>query len=327
MRVLVSGGSGFIGSHVVDRLIDDGHEPVIFDLTQSLYHPPTEVRTVLGDIADRDAARRAVHECDAIVHLAAVADVGEVVADPLRADRTNVHGTQVILEAARHGDVERVLYGSTVWVYGDALGEAPLAEDAALALPAHFYTATKLAGEMYCRSYSALYGTPSTILRFGIPYGPRARLAAVVPAFVSRAQEGKALTIAGDGRQTRQFVYVEDLAAGIVAALAPEAGDRTYNLVGDEQTSVREIADTVREVVAPVPIVHGPERPADAHIAYISGARAQDELGWQPPTLFHDGVRRYVDWLAETNGSPLADTAASTDGSAAAVLRQESAEL
>jgi UDP-glucose 4-epimerase len=327
VRVLVTGGSGFIGSHVVDQLISDGHEPVIFDLAQSLYHHPTQVRTVVGDIADRDAARRAVHDCDAIVHLAAVADVGDVVIDPLRADRTNVHGTQVILDAARHGEVERVLYGSTVWVYGDAVGEPPLDEDAALTLPAHLYTATKLAGEMYCRSYSALYDTPHTILRFGIPYGPRARPAAVVPSFVARAQEGKALTIAGDGRQTRQFVYVEDLAAGIVAALAPRGIDRTYNLVGDEQTSVRQIADTVRQLVRAVPIVHGPERPADAHIAHISGARAKDELGWHPPTQFLDGVARYVEWLAATNGSPLAETASSTEGRAATVLRQEPTEL
>ena len=327
MRVLVTGGSGFIGSHVVDRLRSDGHEPVIFDLAASRHHPPTEVRTILGDIADRDAARRAVHECDVIIHLAAVADVGEVVSDPFHADRTNVHGTQVILDAARHDGIERVLYGSTVWVYGDALAKPPLDEDAALVLPAHLYTATKLAGEMYCRSYSALYGASHTILRFGIPYGPRARLAAVVPSFVARAQEGKALTISGDGRQTRQFVYVEDLAAGIVAALAREAENRVYNLVGAEQTSVHEIADTVREVVAPVPIVHGPERPADAHIAQISGARARDELGWQPVTPFVDGVRRYVEWLAETSDSPLAETASMMDGTAATVLRQEPTEL
>ncbi|MBA3841304.1 MAG: NAD-dependent epimerase/dehydratase family protein [Actinobacteria bacterium] len=327
MKVLVTGGSGFIGSHVVDQLLVAGHEPVIFDFAQSVHHPPTEVKTILGDIADRDTAWRAVHGCDAIIHLAAVADVSDVVADPLRADRTNVHGTQIILDAARHGDISRVVYGSTVWVYGDSPGEQPLDEGAPLALPAHFYTATKLAGEMYCRSYTSLYGTPHTILRFGIPYGPRARPAAVVPSFVARAQEGKALTIAGDGRQTRQFVYVEDLAAGIVAGLAATGANGIYNLVGDEQTSVRQIADTIREVVKQVPLVHGPERPADVHIGYISGARAKADLGWEPQTPFLDGVRRYVDWLATTNGSPLADTASSIDGSAATVLRQESAEL
>jgi UDP-glucose 4-epimerase len=326
VRVVVTGAAGFIGSHTVDRLQALGHEPVIFDLIPSPYHAPGEVQTVLGDIADIDTARRALRKADAVIHLAAVADVSDVVAEPVRADRVNVHGTQMILEAARHAGA-RVLYGSTVWVYGNSPADGPLDEYAPLALPAHLYTATKLAGEMYCRSYDKLYGGAHTILRFGIPYGPRSRPAAVVAAFVARAQQGKALTIAGDGLQTRQFVYVEDLADGIVAALAPEAAGHIYNLVGDEATSVRTIADTIREVVAPVPIVHGPERPADVHIEHVSGARAATELGWSTSTPFPEGVRRYVDWLTVTTGSPVERAASSTSGNAAAVLRQEPSEL
>ncbi len=327
VRVLVTGGAGFIGSHVVDSLHAHGHEPVIFDLVHSPHHARSDVVTVVGDLADRDTTRRAVRGCDAVIHLAAVADVNDVVADPIRADRINVHGTQMILEAARHEHIARVVYGSTVWVYGDSPAEGILDEDSAISLPSHLYTATKIAGEMYCRSYNELYGGAHTILRFGIPYGPRARPAAVVPAFVLRAQRGEALTIAGDGRQTRQFVYVEDLADGVVAGLAPAAAGRVFNLVGEEETSVRQIADTVREIVAPVPLVHGPERPADVHIGRISGARAAAELGWTAETTFGEGVRRYVDWLAVTNGSPVASEAARMDGSAAAVLRQEPAEL
>ena len=149
-------------------------------------------------------------------------------------------------------------------------------------LPPHLYTATKLAGEMYCRSYEALYGLPTTILRFGIPYGPRARPAAVVPTFIGKAKAGEPLTIAGDGSQTRQFVYVEDLAEGMVAALAPAGAGRIYNLVGDEQVSVRQIADTVRELVADVPIEHGP-RPArrPASSARPPARGPPRELGWR----------------------------------------------
>ena len=327
MKVLVTGGAGFIGSHVVDRLIAHGHDPVIFDLNASTHHPPTEVKAVLGDIADRDTAWRAARGCEAIVHLAAVADVSDVLADPVRADRINVHGTQTILESARHAEIDRVVYGSTVWVYGNAPVEGTLDEETPLSLPAHFYTATKMAGEMYCLSYTHLYGVEHTILRFGIPYGPRARPAAVVPSFVSRAQQGKALTIAGDGRQTRQFVYVEDLAEGVVSGLQAGAANRIFNLVGSEETSVREIADTVRKLVAEVPIVHGPERPVDVRIPTISGARAVSELGWEAETTFVAGVGRYLDWLSETIGCPAWETDDSTDGSAAAVLRQESAEL
>jgi UDP-glucose 4-epimerase len=323
VKVLVTGGAGFIGSHVVDRLIAHGHDPVIFDLNASAHHPPTEVKAVLGDIADRDTAWRAARGCEAIIHLAAVADVSDVLADPVRSDRINVHGTQTILEAARHNEIERVVYGSTVWVYGNAPVEGVLDEESPLSLPAHFYTATKMAGEMYCRSYTHLYGLEHTILRFGIPYGPRARAAAVVPSFVSRAQQGKALTIAGDGLQTRQFVYVVDLADGVVAGLQGGAANRIFNLVGTEETSVRQIADTIRGLVAEVPIVHGPERPVDVRIPTISGARAAAELGWQPRVPFADGVGRYLDWLSETSGSPAWAAAASTEGTAAAVFRQE----
>lgn len=326
MRVLVTGGSGFIGSHVLDVLAGAGHEPVVLDLVASHHHAPGTYATICGDITDREATRRAVRGCDAIIHLAAVADVNDVIADPVRADSVNAHGTEVILEAARREDVGRMIYGSTIWVYGNAAADEAT-EDTPLVLPAHLYTATKLAGEMYALSYNAMYSAGHTILRFGIPYGPRARPAAVVPSFVLRAQQGEALAIAGDGRQARQFVYVEDLAAGIVAALSPEAAGRTFNLVGNERTSVREIADIVRRVVAPVPIVHVPERPADVQLGRVSGARAGVELGWEPAVGFEEGLGRYVDWLAATNGSPAAAAASSTNGSAATVLLQESSEL
>jgi UDP-glucose 4-epimerase len=326
MRVLVTGGSGFIGSHVLDVLVAAGHDPVNLDLVPSRHHPPDTYATICGDITDREVTRRAVRGCDAIIHLAAVADVNDVVADPVRADSVNAHGTEVILEVARRENVGRMIYGSTIWVYGNADAEEAT-EDTPLALPAHLYTATKLAGEMYALSYNAMYGAGHTILRFGIPYGPRARPAAVVPSFVLRAQQGEPLAIAGDGRQARQFVYVEDLAAGIVAALSPQAAGRTFNLVGNERTSVREIADAVCRVVAPVPIVHVPERPADVQLGPVSGSRAAAELGWRPAVGFEEGLSRYLDWLAATNGSPAAAAASSTNGSAATVFLQESREL
>jgi UDP-glucose 4-epimerase len=327
MRVLVTGGAGFVGSHVVDRLLANGHEPRIFDLVRSPYHPNGDVDVVLGDLLDPEAVRAAIRGCNAVLHLAAVADVNVVVADPNRAEAVNAGGTQTLLEAARQAGVGRFVYASTVWVYGNADGDGPVAEDTPLKLPAHLYTATKLAGEMYCRSYDELYGLPHTILRFGIPYGPRSREAAVVAAFVARASARETLTIAGDGRQTRQFVYVEDLADGCVAALAPVAAGRVYNLVRDESVSIREIADTVRKLVADVPISHGPERPVDVRIGHVSGERAATELGWRATTSFEDGVRGYVAWLADTSGSPAARAASMIDGNAAAVFVQEPAEL
>jgi len=319
LKVLVTGGSGFIGSHVVDKLAQNGHEPRILDLVPSPWHDPGDVESAIVDLADAPAVSGAVRGCDAIVHLAAMADVYQVVEQPERTDAVNVRGTFNLLEAARAEGVSRFLYASTIWVYGNAPGPQPHDEDTAVVLPPHLYTATKLAGEMYCHSYETLYGLSTTILRFGIPYGPRARPAAVVPAFIAKAKAGTPLTIAGDGSATRQFVYVEDLADGVVAALAPAGAGRVYNLVGDELVSVREIAEAVQEIVADVPIEHGPGRPADLEFGRASGERAAAELGWRPQTLFRDGVRRYVDWLAVTNGSPVAAAASSTAGSAATV--------
>jgi UDP-glucose 4-epimerase len=177
---------------------------------------------------------------------------------------------------------------------------------------------------MYTASYGELYGLEWTILRFGIPYGPRARPTAVVPAFTAKALAGQPLMIAGDGTQSRRFVYVEDLAEGVVASLVPAAANRVYNLVGRENTSVRAIARAVRDVVGDVPI---DGRAGDLHGGNISGERAAAELGWEPRTSFVDGVRRYVEWVTGAASTPSAATASSTDGSAAAVLRQEPSEL
>jgi UDP-glucose 4-epimerase len=294
-RVLVTGGAGFIGSFVVDQLRSAGHEAVIFDVRRSPHHAPGEVPTVIGDVLDYDSVRAAARGCDAIAHLAAAADVGEVAKDPETAEKLNARGTFNVLEAAREEGVPRVIYASTIWVYSEA--EGVVDEDVPLHPPAHLYTATKLAGELYCRSYSELFGLDSTILRFGIPYGPRARPAAVVPSFVRRALAGEPLSIAGSGEQTRRFVYVEDLAEGVVRALAPVAANRTYNLVGREDVSIRQIADTVRSLVGDVEIEHTPGRAGDFNSgAEISGERAVRELGWHAETDFRAGVSKYIAW-------------------------------
>ena len=295
-RVLVTGGAGFIGSHVVDKLIAAGHEPRILDVRPSTYHP--EVDTVIGDMCVLEDVLRAADGCDAIAHLAAAADVGEVQQDPLGSEQLNARGTACVLEAARQLEVSRVVYASTIWVYSDVEAEH-VDEATALAPPAHLYTATKLAGELYCRSYRELYRVESTVLRFGIPYGPRARPAAVIPIFVRKALAGEPLTLAGGGLQTRRFVYVEDIAEGVVAGLAPQAADRTYNLVGDEEVTIRQIAERVRDEVGDVELVLTEGRAGDFRGAEISGARAAAELGWEARTPFAEGLRRYVAWHRE----------------------------
>jgi UDP-glucose 4-epimerase len=319
MRVLVTGGAGFIGSHVVDRLRAAGHQPRVFDVRRSPWHGRREVDAVVGSLLDARALRRALRGCDAVAHLAAAADVGEVAERPAWAEELNARGTLNVLEAAREEGVRRVIYASTIWVY-DGAGVPEVDEEATLGPPTHLYTATKLAGEHYCRSYAELYGLEPTILRFGIPYGPRARPAAVVPAFVGKALRGEPLTVAGTGEQSRRFVYVEDLADGVVCALSPCAANRTYNLVSEEDVSIRQIADTVRSVVRPVPIEHVPGRPGDFAGARVCGDRARQELGWAAATPFSEGVGRYVDWVRWQNGAVTSPVARPLRRAARAVL-------
>ena len=296
--VLVTGGSGFIGSHVVDRLAARGYKARILDSRPSPWHDPAEVQTFIGDVRRASDVRRALQGCRAVCHLAAAADVGEVLAHPAWATELNCTGTLTVLDAARETGVSRVVYASTVWVYSNVDADE-VDEDTLLPQPAHLYTAGKLAGELYCRSYAELYGLEPTIVRCGIPYGPRARPAAVIPSFVDRALRGEPLTIAGSGDQQRSFVYVEDLADGFVRALAPQAAGRTYNLAGRETTTIRGLAEIVRDEVADTRIVHTEARTGDLRGARVRSDRALAELGWRPETPLRDGVRRYAEWVRE----------------------------
>ncbi|WP_405007971.1 NAD-dependent epimerase/dehydratase family protein [Kitasatospora purpeofusca] len=316
MRIAVTGGCGFIGSHVVDRLLAAGHEVLAVDSTDKYLNPDADHARI--DILDLPALTAALDGCEVVFHLAAQADVERVAADPVGAVRANIDGTEAVLEAARRNDLSRTVLASTVWVYGAALGEAGMEDEEQeldehvpieLDHSGHLYVATKLAAEMLVHSYRQLYGRHFTILRYGIPYGPRMRDELVVARFVQAALDGRPITIAGDGRQSRNFVYVEDLADAHVRALSPAAEDQTFALEGSTAVSVRDIADTVDRLLGPVTIEHIEARTADYAGRRISAAQAKRLLGWSPRTNFADGVRRYADWY-RSEAAPAAGPAA-----------------
>jgi UDP-glucose 4-epimerase len=300
MRIAVTGGCGFIGSHVVDHLIAAGHDVVVIDKHQRWANPAA--RYVIGDVFDEAALDAALDGCEAAFHLAGVSDVSEVAASPSHAIRLNIEGTARILDAARRERCARVVLASTVWVYGATVGGGERTEDAPVDLrqSGHLYVSTKLAAEMVLHSYHQMYGQEFTILRYGIPYGPRMRDALVVARFVHAARTGQPITIAGTGEQQRNFVYVEDLARAHVLALGAGAANQTLALEGDTPVSVNEIAETVQHLVSPVPVSYVDGRNADYDGVTISNRLAKELLNWSPVTPLAEGIHRYLTWLSDT---------------------------
>lgn len=299
MNIGIIGGSGFIGSHVVDKLLQQGHEVTVFDIMKP---HRSDVRHIYIDITDLSKTCVALAGAyDAVYMLAAMADVNDVHKNPVEAGEVNILGVANMLEAARRSGIGRVILASTVWVY-EMAQEERVDEDTPLVLSKakHVYTASKAAAELYCHAYQKLYGQDFTILRYGIPYGARARRGTVIAVFVRKAVDGEPLTIFGDGSQYRNFIYVEDLAEGNVAALKEAAVNQTYNLEGIRPVTIKEIAETVRKLVGDVPIEYKEARPGDYSGVIVSASKAKKELGWEPKVDLEEGVRRYIQWYKET---------------------------
>jgi UDP-glucose 4-epimerase len=300
MRIGVIGGAGFIGSHVVDKLLDAGHDVTVFDIMRP--HRP-DVRHVVADILDTSRTTVALAgRYDALYLLAAISDVNDVFHIPVESAQVNIMAVGHVLEAARRTGAGWVILASTTWVYALADPEE-VDEDTPLRLNRvnHVYTASKLSAEMLCHSYHTLYGVDTTILRYGIPYGPRARLGTVLASFVALAMQGRPIVIQGDGTQWRSLVAVEDLALGNVAALQEAARNQTYNLDGPERIEVRRVAEKVRQFFPEVEIQHTEKRPGDLRPKVVSSRKAFAELGWKSEITFEEGAERYIKWVEQSS--------------------------
>jgi len=296
MRVLITGGSGFIGSHLIDQLLEKGHDVTNLDLI-----PPNrdDVTHINCNIADLEGLVETFKDIEIIFHLAAVSNVNNVYQAPIEAVDINATSTVKILEAARRANVNRVIFASTEWVYSALPTDKTITEDMPLKPTEHLYSATKIASEYFCIAYWELYKIPYTILRYGIPYGPRARRGTVFPIFVGNALKGLPLTIFGEGDQFRQFLYVTDLAAGNIAALSEKAKNQIYNLSGTEKITVKMIAERIQELIENVEIEYKESRPGDYRGVSISIEKAKKELGWKPKVPFKEGLKRYIEWYRE----------------------------
>ena len=295
MKIAVIGGSGFIGSHVVDKLLEKGYEVTNFDIMSPHRGDISHIYIDITDLSKTTVALTG--DYDAVYLLAAMANVNDIYKNPVEAGEVNIMAVANVLEAARRNGIPRVIFSSTVWIY-EMAKEREVDEETLLAIHNvnHIYTGSKLAAEMYCHAYKKLYGQDFTILRYGIPYGPRGRGGTVITNFISRALRREPLVIYGDGNQYRNFIYVEDLAEGNVAALKEVARNQTYNLEGLRPVSIKEIAETIRKLVGDVKIEYEEARPGDYEGKIVSSDKAKRELGWQPRVDIEEGIKRYIDW-------------------------------
>jgi UDP-glucose 4-epimerase len=298
MKIAVTGGSGFIASHVVDHLIAAGYEVVVIDHRVRPHRQDVQFEDI--DILNLSALIEATKGCDYIFHLAAVSNVNYAHKYPVYTVDLNINGTTNVLETARINAIGRVFFASTVWIYTGTRSKGLLAEDEPFYLPdaGHIYTTSKIASEMIIHNYWQLYQQPFTILRYGIPYGPRMREELVIPIFIRKALKGEPIVIQGDGSQYRNYVYIDDLAWAHVLAMSAQAENQVYNLEGPEQVSIADVARTIDKLLGGgVKIEHTPARPGDYAGKEISAKKVLDELEWEPRVSFEDGMRRTIEWF------------------------------
>jgi len=311
MKIAVTGGSGFIASHVVDHLREDGNEVVVIDHRVRPHREDVQFEDI--DILNLSALIQATRGCDYVFHLAAVSNVNYAHKYPVYTVDLNINGTANVLEAARLNEIGRVLFASTVWVYTGTRGNGQLNEEEPFHLPdaGHIYTSSKIASEMIIHNYWQLYRQPFTILRYGIPYGPRMREELVIPIFIRKALRGEPIVIQGDGDQYRNYVYIDDLARAHLLALSPRAENEVYNLEGSEKITIRDVAHTINKVLGGgVRIEHVPARPGDYAGKEVSARKILKELEWKPEVGFEEGVRRTVEWFSKIYQNETASLAA-----------------
>lgn len=299
MKILVAGGGGFIGSHIIDRLIDRGYDVHVYDLQRPHKETKKGYKWVDIDITDftRLEFNMSVEEFDVVYNLASVSNTMECVNDPVKATKVNCLGTINLLEASKLNGVKRFIMASSSLISGLQLLD--LDKSINVERSNHIYVTTKLFQEMAVRDFYEMYKLPATILRYGICYGPRMTEGVVVDIFIKQALQGKPITIHGDGSQWRQYVYVEDLADANVSILGNCLSmNQTYNLVG-EKVSILDIAHAIQRALPETQIMFMGKRSHDLDVKIMSNKEMTLDFGWTPRTSLEKGIRKTVEYYKE----------------------------
>ena len=310
-RILVTGGAGFIGSHLCGKLLDQGRELLVLDNFNDFYDPAIKRRNVEpllaragfslveGDIRDPEAVKDVFSSFrpQSVVHLAAMAGVKPSIEKPLLYCDVNLAGTMVLLEAVRKSQVGHFVFGSSSSVYG-ASDKLPFSEEDDLSRPVSPYAATKLAGEQLCYTYHHLNGFPVTCLRFFTVYGPRQRPEMAIHMFARRIRDGNPITVFGDGRSRRDYTFVEDIIDGVVRSLDSPMGYEIFNLGESRTVSLSELITLLEENLGQKALIERlPDQPGDVPATYADVTKARRRLGYDPQVPIEEGVRRFIQWL------------------------------
>ncbi|MDQ2824427.1 MAG: GDP-mannose 4,6-dehydratase [Verrucomicrobiota bacterium] len=317
MRILVTGGAGFIGSHLVEKLLASGHEVAILDDFNDFYDPRIKRENIAAvskdvaihhvDLRDSAALRNVFHRSkfEAIAHLAARAGVRPSILHPQLYHDTNVGGTLHLLEAARMTGVQRFIFASSSSVYGISKA-VPFSEELHLTQTISPYAATKIAGEFFCSTYSHLYGMRVIALRYFTVYGPRQRPDLAIHAFTKRIQASEPILQFGDGTTRRDYTYIDDIIQGTMAALAYEGPlFDVFNLGESETILLKDLISAIENALGKKAKINQlPEQPGDVPMTCADISKARRLLGYNPTTKFRDGLPRFIKWfLASATGS------------------------
>ena len=313
-RVLVTGGAGFIGSHLCEALLEQGREVQVLDNFNDYYDPAIKRRNIEtalthsaysireGDIRDQELVGEvmATFRPQAVIHLAAMAGVRPSIERPHLYNDVNIAGTTVLLEAVREYPVENFVFGSSSSVYGSH-DRVPFSEKDVLNRPISPYAATKLAGEQLCFTYQHLYGIPVSCLRFFTVYGPRQRPEMAIHLFARKIMNGELITLYGDGSSRRDYTYIDDIIDGVIRSLDRPQSFEIFNLGESRTVGLSEMVSILEDAIGrEANITFEPDQPGDVPVTYADVTKAVRVLGYEPSVSIEEGIKLFVKWLGIT---------------------------